>query len=101
MNVEEFKRISLLNALKGCSCTVDFKEHNQHENRVTLMQKKKPIWFMYLVNYIFGTLIYYDFISILNKTPKCIVILGKIRKANKKNGLAETCWVGWVFLLNT
>lgn len=56
---------------------------------------------MYLVNYIFGTLIYYDFISILSKTPKCIVILGKIRKANKKNGLAEMCWIGWVFLLNT
>lgn len=34
-------------------------------------------------------LMYYDFISILNKTPKCIAIPGKLRKENKENWLAR------------
>lgn len=53
------------------------------------MQEKKQLpGFVYLV--IDSELLhYYYFIYILNKTPECIVILGKIRKANKKNWLVE------------
>lgn len=61
------------------------------------MQKtRKPqiVWFMYLV--IESKLIYYDLISILNKTPKCVAISGKMRKANE-NSLAGGLW----FFLNT
>jgi len=49
------------------------------------MEKKPLTWFMYLV--FDSKLIYYDFISILNNTPKCIAIAGKMRKANKKKWL--------------
>lgn len=51
------------------------------------MQEKKLTVFVYLV--IDSKLLHYDFIYILNKTPKCIVIPGKIRKANEKNWLVE------------